>query len=347
MDFATLLGGANQATPSPSDAAPPQNAQAPEAGGFFQKMQSDPALTQAMLMAGVRMMQGPRRGQDTVGMIGDAMAVGAATYGGQKQADQAFALKQQEEQRRNAESQSTIAQNEESVATSRQKREQDATMFPETQKQVAAEIRRARLQGDNAQADLLIKQWKSDPQRMAEDRALDNARTRAQTGQANAAAAASAASADNSKANAELTRAKTTDPGKYQTNYGGTAQAVQNRADIASRIKLANPGISEVELNQRVLEFEKSARRQDLETTFFKFASDNGFDMSQPGEADKAWAAFQNGLAVTQGRGASPTSPVKETNAAPPKAGPMPPKEGRVKGTKWNGYTWTGTGWVK
>ena len=202
------------------------------------------------------------------------------------------------------------------MATSRQKREQEATLFPETQKQVAQEIRRARLQGDVAQADLLIKQWKSDPKRMAEDRELDNARTRAQTGQANAAAAASTASADNSKANAELTRAKTTDPGKYQTNYGGTAQAVQNRADVEKRIRAANPGIDDAEVNRRVLDYEKSAKVQDLQSTFFKFASDNGFDMSQPGEADKAWAAFQNGLAVAQGRGASAPAPAAGKTAS-------------------------------
>ena len=315
MDFATLLGGANQATPSPSDAAPPQNAQAPEAGGFFQKMQSDPALTQAMLMAGVRMMQGPRRGQDTVGMIGDAMAVGAATYGGQQAADQAFALKQQEEQRRNVESQSNIARNEESMATSRQKREQDATMFPETQKQVAAEIRAARLRGDVSEADLLIKQWKSDPKRLAEEYQLDNAKTRAQTSQANAAAGASAASARASDAHAGLYKAQTENPEKFRTSNLGTAQAVQNRADVEKRIRASNPGIDDAEVNRRVLDYEKSAKVQDLQSTFFKFAADNGFDMSQPGEADRAIAAFQAGQAAI-GRAQAPAAPAAGKTAS-------------------------------
>lgn len=318
MDFATLFGGANPAAPSPSDAAPPQNAQAPEAGGFFQKMEKDPAFTQAMLMAGVRMMQGPRRGQDTAGMIGDAMAVGAATYGGQKQADQAFALKQQEEQRRAAESQSNIARNAESMATSRQNRELEAKAFPETQKKVAEEIRRARLQGDVAEADLLIKRWKSDPKRLAEEYQLDKDKTRAQTSQANAAAGASAASARASDAHAGLYKAQTENPEKFRTSNMGTAQAVQNRADVEKRIRAANPGIDDAEVNRRVLDYEKSAKVQDLQSTFFKFAADNGFDMSQPGEADRALAAFQAGQAAIGRAGASaaPTSSVSEADIA-------------------------------
>ena len=308
MDFATLFGGQPAAAPSPSDATPPQNAQAPEQGGFFQKMEKDPAFTQAMLMAGVRMMQGPRRGQGTAGMIGDAMAVGAATYGGQKASDQAFTLKQQEEQRRTAESQSTIARNDEAMATSKQKREQDAALFPETQKKVSEEIRRARLQGDVAQADLLIKTWKSDPKRLAEEWQLDQDKTRAQINRDNASAGASAA-------HARFYTAQTENPEKFRTSNFGTAQTVQNRADVEKRYRTMYPDESDAQINKRVLEFEKSAKSQDLEAAFFKFAADNGFDMSQPGEADRALAAFQAGQAAI-GRAGAPTAPTSSVSEA-------------------------------
>jgi hypothetical protein len=77
------------------------------------------------------------------------------------------------------------------------------------------------------------------------------------------------------------------------------------------------PDESDAQINKRVLEFEKSAKRQDLETAFFKFAADNDFDLSKPGQAEQAWGAFQAGQNVVRGGGApTPASVVSEADIA-------------------------------
>ncbi len=105
-------GMATQAAPQPMpQAAPPQAAPqaAPpqEDGGFLsliEKVRSDPALSQAALMAGVRLAQGARPGQTVLGLLGDTVQMGTTAYQmmkgnerAQEMQDQKFAADQARE----------------------------------------------------------------------------------------------------------------------------------------------------------------------------------------------------------------------------------------------------------
>jgi hypothetical protein len=79
-------------TPVQNPVAPVATGSPAEAGGqngissasfpFLEKLKKDPHITQSLLMMGIRMMQGEQRGQNGLGLLGDALAVGAATYEG-------------------------------------------------------------------------------------------------------------------------------------------------------------------------------------------------------------------------------------------------------------------------
>ncbi len=103
-------GMAPQAAPQPMPQVAPQVApQAPpqEDGGFLsliEKVRSDPALSQAALMAGVRLAQGARPGQTVLGLLGDTVQMGTTAYQmmkgnerAQEMQDQKFAADQARE----------------------------------------------------------------------------------------------------------------------------------------------------------------------------------------------------------------------------------------------------------
>lgn len=81
---AQVMPGGNfqQAAPLPSP--PPQVPQsADNSGGFsslVEKVQSDPALSQAAMMAGIRLAQGARPGQSVLGLVGDATQMGMTAF---------------------------------------------------------------------------------------------------------------------------------------------------------------------------------------------------------------------------------------------------------------------------
>lgn len=96
--------------PDPMAAALPQvmqeegaQANSPDGMGFFDKLRTDPKMSQAMMMVGLRMMQGQKPGQDAMGMVGDAMMAGAVSHnmlkyneGEQQRKDAEFGLKKEE-----------------------------------------------------------------------------------------------------------------------------------------------------------------------------------------------------------------------------------------------------------
>lgn len=104
------LPQAQAPAPDPMAAALPQvmqeegaQANSPDGMGFFDKLRTDPKMSQAMLMVGLRMMQGQKPGQDAMGMVGDAMMAGAVSHnmlkyneGEQQRKDAEFGLKKEE-----------------------------------------------------------------------------------------------------------------------------------------------------------------------------------------------------------------------------------------------------------
>lgn len=172
-----------------------EGAQGPsQAGdGFFDKLRTDPKMAQSMLMVGLRMMQGQRPGQDTMGMIGDAMMAGAAAHNMLKYNEGENARKDTELGLKVQESGARVAQANASTAATQQATQQSAAQFPNMQAKLAQEVKNLRTQGKTAEANSLIQEAKAGNIKTELD--LENAARRANISQSNAAAGASAAQA--------------------------------------------------------------------------------------------------------------------------------------------------------
>lgn len=172
-----------------------EGAQGPsQAGdGFFDKLRTDPKMAQSMLMVGLRMMQGQRPGQDTMGMIGDAMIAGAAAHNMLKYNEGENARKDTELGLKVQESGARVAQANATTASTQQATQQSAAQFPNMQAKLAQEVKNLRTQGKTAEANSLIQEAKAGNIKTELD--LENASRRANINQSNAAAGASAAQA--------------------------------------------------------------------------------------------------------------------------------------------------------
>ena len=172
-----------------------EGAQGPsQAGdGFFDKLRTDPKMAQSMLIVGLRMMQGQRPGQDTMGMIGDAMMAGAAAHNMLKYNEGENARKDTELGLKVQESGARVAQANATTADTLQRTQQSAELFPDMKAKLAQEVKNLRTQGKTAEANSLIQEAKAGNIKTELD--LENASRRANINQSNAAAGASAAQA--------------------------------------------------------------------------------------------------------------------------------------------------------
>jgi len=170
-----------------------EGAQGPsQAGdGFFDKLRTDPKMAQSMLMVGLRMMQGQRPGQDTMGVIGDAMMAGAAAHNMLKYNEGENARKDTELGLKVQESGARVAQANATTSATQQATQQSAAQFPNMQAKLAQEVKNLRTQGKTAEANSLIQEAKAGNIKTELD--LANAAQRANISQSNAAAGASAA----------------------------------------------------------------------------------------------------------------------------------------------------------
>ena len=179
------------------------NGQSQAGDGFFDKLRTDPKLAQSMLMVGLRMMQGQRPGQDTMGMVGDAMMAGAAAHNMLKYNEGENARKDQELGLKTQESNARVAQAGATTEATQQQTQQSAAQFPNVQAKLAQEVKNLRAQGQTAAANALIHEAKAGNIKTELD--LENASRRANISQSNASAAASMSSV---RANDQLTQGR-------------------------------------------------------------------------------------------------------------------------------------------
>lgn len=193
MDMGNLLFGDQQ---QPQQQQPlPAPIQAPEPS-FTEKLRTDPALMQSMLMAGARLLQGPAPGQDVGGLFGDAVMIGSATHNMMKENEYANARADEEMRRRNALAEAQMGQLQANTESTQLETSQKKQSFPETQKKVALEIKKLTAEGKRAEAMALKEEYNSNPARLAEAWNLDVAKDKAQINASNASAGASASSAE-------------------------------------------------------------------------------------------------------------------------------------------------------
>jgi len=305
MDLNTILYGQGQSAPVPPQSvlpqapmqapleAPTQTPRMPEqtqvmqqegisgqgsGQGFFDKLRSDPALHQAMLMMGARLMQGPKQGQNELGVLGDATAVAAQVHN---------MLQTNERTMQTDEAKAGALINRENAGAEavRGEEQRRTQAFPQTQVKVAEEIKQLRAQGNLNEARALQEQWKADPKKMSEERQLDLDKTRAQIGASNASAAASYASAASSRANAEYTGERTAAAKKLNQEgspdavlhgtKSGAAGAKAKFAELETYIKAAHPDWTTEQVAQNILDMQTGKKGEELEVLRLMAESDD------------------------------------------------------------------------
>lgn len=251
--------------------------------GFFDKLRGDPKISQAMMMMGLRMMQGAKPGQDTMGLLGDAMMAGAAAHNMLRYNEQDNARKDAEFSLKKNESEARVASSQATTAETLQRTAQSAETFPETKKKLVLEIQRLKSEGRSAEAKALAEEFRADPERLAESWKLDVASKQANINQSNAAAGASASSARANDAltenrKLENTNTKTlTDPNateeqKEAARLGlnkGKTDRQTGKDQVAMYTKLiqdANPGMTSQQVAAEVQKLLTTAKTDDVRT---------------------------------------------------------------------------------
>ena len=331
MDFTSMLGLDKEDKPQEAAISTPEGwmEEPPkESKSLFSKAQSDPAFTTAMLMTGARLMQGTRPGQDQIGMLGDAIATGTLAYNFQLQ-------NQNEENRSNEIASSQSAQRAAATEAQRESTQQSREDRPSRVELLKAQVEAARLAGDTAAQESAVKKLKlieeaealKNPA-LAEERKAqrfyeaakykrDQALHEAALGQARASTTASISAAGLSSANAELIRAKTADPGRFNQGAGGGPTAdMRNFEFMAGKMKAMYPEATEAEIVQKVMDCTKTAKTSSESDAFLKFAMENDYANRSAEEQAQLRDTFQQLRGSATGLGSSAPAPTPATAAS-------------------------------
>lgn len=311
MSFADILGTGVEQPPEQPGVVPPAQAQAqvppeatPAGGGFMDKLKNDQAFAQAAIMMGARMMQGPRPGQDAFGALGEATMVGVQAYNmgkqneidNQRMGERDAVLNEQTR----AQTAGKTQENAENLLT--QGDRVKALRLKAQALERAGKVAEAQQIYDMAKAEFMSRQAKKNPAEMeqlwqeelrapVEDAKSKRALQGAQAGYYDAAAGNQGAQADRQKAETE-------NPEKFRRS-GSQGAMVQSREQLKQMYKEANPGATDQQINQMVLDHENTSKRKAVGDSFIRFVTDGGYDLSKPGEAAKAKAAYENAMRIT------------------------------------------------
>ena len=385
MDFNTLLNGQGQqpggvVAPQEQAAIPQGNpamqapqapsGQPPQDGGFFQKLQKDPAFAQSMIMMGSRLMQGPRYGQDEVGMWGEAALAGATTYSNQRAAAYDQQQQDQEIARKGRETDSQIDARAVTTEGARAQNTENAALAPDRLKAYRLKLDALQRVDDlekatqgykklkanfidtfaNNLGSNIEKVWMAELQNPLLEAELTRREKQAGIELKGAQTGYYQTGADENMAQAENWRDRTKNPEKYAGRTGDAGATAKSLEAWKRELKVQFPEESEGEISRMATENQLAAKRQGTHAALTKFASDMGYDLSTPQGVKQVELAWKNSQDLVSrvngekpaGKGASPTPTKSPTGATE-----MPARKDRTPGMVWNGYTWSGTGWVK
>ena len=291
MDYSTMLQAQEQAPFQGVEAAPVAEQPLPQSSppaeqqqpGFLEKLRTNPALSQAALMMGARMMMGPKPGQDALGVLGESMMIGNHTFTMGKQNE---VENEQTAQRTNSEVQRNAAVTKRTELQTAQ----DEAAFPGLLAKTKAEIARLEAAGQYEKARAIGEIYDNQPERLATMFGLKVDAAKANIRQSNAAAGASGASANNSNAHAEKTRDEMKNPEKYR---GAGATAALTRSTFLPQLVATT--IKEIDLLDAEILNAKSSERPALQEQKKALAAElKGYKKqmasmgTQPGEVEPA-----------------------------------------------------------
>jgi hypothetical protein len=320
--------------------------------GFFDKLRTDPKLSQAMLVMGSALMQGPKPGQDQFGLFGNAMMAGALTHN-------MLTLNEGVDQRATQESDARVAESGQRVKASEQKMEQDAALHPVMMDKYKQEVEQARTAGDLNRVRMLGEELRNGnyQKKFESEMANDAAGRASHYASAGASNERRLASVDERKYK-EVLASPTSTPEERERarsalNQGtGGGQAASDRLEMEfQQMKKAHPtppkGVSQAEHEQRLREMvvrgSHQVKGQDLAsirlamTTAANAGDDAGYqaakaqldEYQRQANSDRAWLRGE----VTDGKTAPPAAPTDKKALV--KGSPYTLPDGRV-GT-WDG----------
>lgn len=283
--------------------------------GFFDKLRTDPKLSQAMLVMGSALMQGPKPGQDQFGLFGNAMMAGALTHN-------MLTLNEGVDQRATQESAARVAESGQRVKAGVQKMEQDAALHPVLMEKYNAEIVRAKQAGELDRVKALKEAFLNDPKNLEKMLNADLDVKKAQ-------AASGYGSANANNARAEQLRDETKDPSKYHKARGGTGGSAQVQTlDTLTRYYAdIYPNETPAEHKQRALDYQATAKGKERQAEFLDFVTKQGYDLANPKEMERATKAFeavekqfgaQNAKSLPKGAGTPDDAWTKARNSVQP-----------------------------
>lgn len=301
---------------------PPEALPAPQPGqpGFLDKIRSDPALLQSMLMMGARLMQGPRAGQDDVGSIGDALIVGSVTHNMLKENERTNAIQAEEQLRKNKLADQQIAQSAATTAAQKLETEHKGKLFGSVQEKIAQEVKNLRSSGRKAEADALLAEAKAN--NYSEEWALQKKGIQAGINRDNAAAGASTALTNERKFSLDQERVLA-DPKSTSEAVEAAARTLQKgRTDRSSQnamvdsqkklVREANPDWTDQQVADEVLNRQATAKTDTMRSVMKV--------LEMPGDYDKGTVANARALlddhlanATRRSSGAKPTATKVET----------------------------------
>lgn len=379
MELANLLYGQGEQQPAQGGvpAVPPGVMAAPAAAPirapeptFTEKLRSDPALMQSMLMMGARLMQTSGYSQDPMKDIGDAVMIGSATHNMMKENELANARAEEEMRRRNALADAQIGQTLANTESTQLETSQKRQSFPETQKKAALEIKRLEAEGKRTEAMAIREAFRSDPKRLAEEWSLDIAKDRASVNASNASAASSmsnvefnkertkGAKAENSAfdvLNNPLADERAVEASARALNKGKTDKTGNKASTDAQKqlIRDAHPDWTDQQVAEEALARGGTSKTDPVTLARKVLETPEEFP---PEDVANARLIVGQTLANTVSRkgkagGVNPAATSAPAAATPAKVTTLPPLNTRVIGqvypTPMGQMKWTAAGWVK
>lgn len=290
-----------------------------EDGGFLsliEKVRSDPALSQAALMAGVRLAQGARPGQTALGLLGDTVLMGTTAYQmmkgnerAQGMQDQKFAADQTREaavtegiQLGNREKLGTLPANIKAAilraeALARKGEIEKASQVFDV---AEASLRSAYAGTDQGSLDMLagIRQQILNPVQKNQRESAESASRIGLQG----------AQAESAQATTDLTRKRIEDPEKYGVSSKAQVGEKQTFAEWQIKQVMNAYGVDEAEAFRMLQQKELTSKSPEERALRMKFITENYPD--KPAKGIAAWEKMQEELAAADAKGtkAAPSS---------------------------------------
>lgn len=294
---------APEMAPQPQQAVQPQTPPpqpAPqESLGLFERLRSDPVLSQAALMAGIRLAQGPRPGQTPLGLVADAMLVGKTAHDmlqGNVVQDQRTAETHQANMARSAaQTEGQQLQNEETKLTMPSK--VSTLKLKAEALERAGQVEKALQVYEQAKAEFKSFIAKTDRTGIVERAAMQeilipSLESASKMALQEAQAASAYGSANNSNAHAALANEQRTNPEKFNKGGGNTSAQIQAAEYLGEQLK--KQGKSDAEITRAKSDYLTQSKTKNEYESFMHWAGVAGVDISTPAKVKEAMGLYNN-----------------------------------------------------